>query len=282
MISGKIITAIVGCLATCIAVTAGIDSANAAYPTQPIYKVSSNPIGATPFHAEYISAGRTRLWVVEQAVLPKFIITCTRAEGTNTNNKLEETGKGKAEITFTGCNAFAASLNSNNLYREGGQLSCNVKTGNENAGTIKTTQLNTTLVWNDTMVVADRRILDLLESQTGQDFAEIKLENVTPNSCGPAGTYKLKGGVLAAVSHGSENEQVPVLLLTLNGSSKIVPLYKNWRVKIGVEADKTGVGELKLEKTTGTVEMLNTALAGVATLEIAQSGGLRPDFGIFE
>jgi hypothetical protein len=219
----------------------------------------------------------------QTATFSKIVIYCSMSEGPSTSNKLEANGAGKSEIKFMGCAVHGASLNTDNEYVENAPVAnCTVKTGSEPAGTIKTNPLTTTLVWNESTIPADQKIIDLFAPVTGTVFIEMTISGTgCPTGWSSATPYKVVGSVLAYCA-GRVNRlalQYALGFHTINESSKIEPLFKRWKVKLGMVESS---GESKME-LSGITPLIKVTLEGETMgLELAPAGGMRGTLGVYE
>jgi hypothetical protein len=275
-----------GLTAALVVSMTGVEAARAAYPVQPKFHVRGGEIG-TPFEIEYRTSGRIRLWVVAQTAAtapPKFVLTCTSAVDAlgSVHNKLEANGKGKAQLAFSGCTANKASLTDNNTFEEGAQLTaCTIKQAEAVAGIIETNPIGTRLVWNETAVVANRRILNFFEPENAlKTFFEV---NITGGTCPIAGAYALTGGALGftVLGYGTENPRELFDFTTSNATAMLEPFYKNWRVELsGVTTNS--IAKLTFEKGLCPVEMLAAVLEGMFSVELSRINGVRYNLGVYE
>jgi hypothetical protein len=252
----------------------GVGAAFAGYSNQPVYKVRGVAIAATPFESVHLSR-RARLWVVNQAeaTLPRFVLTCER--GTYTmlvNNKLEEKGRGKVELTFSECNVHKVQLTAGAFEEEVRPIAnCTVENDN-----IKTTLLKTRAVWSEEHQTI---MVTRYEPESGPAIATIKLNGA---GCGArAGTYTLTGSMLGAFQGviNTPVEATSIIFPPKNGGGSVVPFYKTWRVTEGATVTN-GEAKLTLIKDGCPQLMLSATFGASMTIELA--GAFRPLFNVYE
>jgi hypothetical protein len=260
----------------------GVGTASAAYPVQPVWRIADNAlIGAGLLTDAEYRFHPSRLWVVNQAagVLDKFAIRCGAGAGISAmTNALQASGSGKALITFTSCSAHLVdAINGRFVEGSAAVANCNVKTGNEAAGTVKTEQLSSRLVWSEEHQTF---ILDRFQAATGNTIATILLQG---GGCGMLqGTYVLTGSVLANFTGRQDLKPSQALNFEdITAGGNLNPFFKTWRVELGGVVSN-GTSSLSLEKQVCPPLMLSAVFSGSMTVELAPVAGFKPPLGYFE